>query len=101
MRDLPIKTAYFIGTERIKLNYGSNADRAVGKCTEYMHTNRYGATAAEVYDDTGTVYVSIGLDKDGKITVVPGSSGNPFDRKPTISLAHLFEEDERRRSLKK
>lgn len=66
-----IKTHYFDHKrETLKVNSSSDANHAVATCVLHMQINRYGATSAQVYDDSnGELHADIRRHQSGTITI--------------------------------
>lgn len=65
-----IKTSYFQRGRIVQVNTSSNANRAVAQCVAHMQINQYGATAAEVFDNTdGILHAQIRRNVQGRITI--------------------------------
>lgn len=47
-----IKTTFYNGRNLLKVNHAKHANAAVVRAVGHMQTNHYGATVAEVYDES-------------------------------------------------
>ena len=66
----PIKTVYRLAGEQVHVNSSSNPNRAVAQCVAHMQVNHYGATVAEVYDDTsGALHAVVKRHVQGNINI--------------------------------
>lgn len=66
----PIKTVYRLAGEPVHVNSSSNPNRAVAQCVAHMQVNHYGATVAEVYDDTsGALHAVVKRHVQGNINI--------------------------------
>lgn len=53
----PIRTCYYFGRDLLHTNCAKNANRAVMFAVDHMQKDHYGASVAEVYDETdGTLH---------------------------------------------
>lgn len=87
MAILPVKTYYLdAGFNRIHTNSGSDVNVAVANCVRRMAINQYGAPYAEVFDgETGQLYASVKLKKDGDLVVHHEKDPRAYERKIALS----------------
>jgi hypothetical protein len=65
---LPIKTVYYLGRKVVRTNRSGKPLPACGNCLQYLRSNKYEATHAEVYDMfTGKLYSVQKLDVHGNV----------------------------------
>ena len=87
-----IKTVYFDHKRQtIKTNSSLDANQAVGKAVLHMQINRYGATSAQVYDDsTGELHADIRRAQSGTITIVYKRDPTVYERRLSLEAFKEF-----------
>lgn len=69
----PVQTVYYFVEAVVKINYAAHSNTAVLRAVDHMQLNHYGATVAEVFDNTtGTLHavVTRSFELPGKIEIV-------------------------------
>lgn len=65
-----IKTEYYLNGRLVHTNSATDANRAVGRCVEYMQIDYYGADVAQVYDaETAELHVELKWHKEGDLRI--------------------------------
>ena len=81
-----IRTTFFNRKHvAVQNNSSTDSNRAVTQCVAHMQLNRYGATAAEVYDtETGEVHAQVKRSMNGTITITYQRDPRAYERRLSL-----------------
>jgi hypothetical protein len=79
----PIQTVYYRGKQILRVNNAKWPNSAVLRCVDSMQLNKYGATTAEVFDNTtGELHAVVTHSVVGKIQII-------FKREVTKEMGYV------------
>lgn len=88
-----IKTKFYAGRDYanpVKINSSSDANTAVATCVLHMQINHYGATTAEVYDDSsGQLHAIVKRSINGQLTI--SYRRDPVAFETRLAIGALFD----------